>query len=390
MDGRVDAALTGESEPIDLLILGAGPAGLSTALHLLQLDPSWAKRMLLLEKSAHPREKLCGGAISRLGLEVLQGLGFRLPLPIPHARVDEVRLKYGRRVVHVHGRPQLLVFHRAELDAYLAEQARQRGAILHENEAALTFDPLPEGVVVTTGRGAYRARAVVAADGSKGIVRRWLNRAEAHTRVARTLEVLLPAASTAPQFTGRCALFDFSLARQDLQGYYWDFPTSIAGEPRLNLGVYDACMALNRPRAHLPPLLEQAAQVSVDGSDGFRPSGHPIHWFSPRNRFAFPRVVLVGDAAGADPLFGEGIGPGLAYGMVAAQAIQQAFSSGDLSFQNYRRLLVRSYVGRYLMTRWAVAQIGYRLGGSALYMNLVWTIGAVLARLWPEPHLKGF
>jgi flavin-dependent dehydrogenase len=386
----VEGAFTGKTESIDLLILGAGPAGLSTALHLLQSDPSWAGRMILLEKSAHPREKLCGGAISRLGLEVLQGLGLPLPLPIPHARVDDVRLKYGRRVVHVHGRPQLLVFHRAELDAYLAEQARQRGAILHENEAALTFDPQPEGVAVTTWRSAYQARAVVAADGSKGIVRRWLNRSQAHTRVARTLEVLLPADPSAPQFTGRYALFDFSLARQDLQGYYWDFPTSVAGEPRLNLGVYDARISPGRPRPYLPLLLAQAARAPGYGSDGFRPSGHPIHWFSPRNRFACPRVVLVGDAAGADPLFGEGIGPGLAYGKVAAQAIQQAFSSGDFSFQNYRRLLVRSYVGRYLMTRWVVAKIGYRLGGSALYMNLVWTIGAALARLWPAPHLKGF
>jgi hypothetical protein len=36
-------------------IVGAGPAGLSTALHLLQIDPSWAERMLVLEKAAHPR-----------------------------------------------------------------------------------------------------------------------------------------------------------------------------------------------------------------------------------------------------------------------------------------------------------------------------------------------
>jgi flavin-dependent dehydrogenase len=126
------------------------------------------------------------------------------------------------------------------------------------------------------------------------------------------------------------------------------------------------------------------------GSDELRPSGHPIHWFSPRNQFAFPRVVLVGDAAGADPLFGEGIAPGLAYGQVAAQAVQQAFSSGDLSFRNYRRLLTRSYVGRYLMTHWVAAQVGYQLNGHALFMHLLWTIGAALAWLWPEPHLKGF
>ncbi len=387
MDKPVEGAFTGNTESIDLLVLGAGPAGLSTALHLLQLDPAWAGRMLLLEKSAHPREKLCGGAVTRLGLEILQGLGFPLPLPIPHARVDDVRLRYGQRVVHVPGQPQLLVFHRAELDAYLADQARRRGAILCENEAVLSIDPQSEAVIVTTGRKVYRARAVVAADGSKGVVRQWLNRAQTRTRVARTLEVLYPAALSAPQFMDRYALFDFSLARQGLQGYYWDFPSRVAGNSRLNLGVYDACTSLYRPRAHLLPLLQQAVQVEQTGSEDVRPSGHPIHWFSPRNQFAFPRMVLVGDAAGADPLFGEGIGPALAYGQVAAQAVHQAFASGDLSFKNYRQLLVRSSVGRYLMTRWVAASVAYHLSGHALFMNLLWRVGAAVAYLWPEPRL---
>jgi flavin-dependent dehydrogenase len=215
-------------------------------------------------------------------------------------------------------------------------------------------------------------------------VRQWLNHTETRTRVARTLEVLYPAALAAPQFVDRYALFDFSLARQGLQGYYWDFPSRVAGSPRLNQGVYDARTSLNRPRAHLPPLLQQ---VERTGLDEVRPSGHPIHWFSPRNQFALPRMVLVGDAAGADPLFGEGIAPALAYGQVAAQAVHQAFASGDLSFKNYRRLLTRSYLGRYLMTRWVAASVAYRLSGHALFMNLLWMIGSALASLWPEPRL---
>ncbi len=55
----------------EVIIIGSGPAGLSTALHLLLCDPSWAERLVILEKAVHPRFKLCGGAVTPLGLKCL-------------------------------------------------------------------------------------------------------------------------------------------------------------------------------------------------------------------------------------------------------------------------------------------------------------------------------
>ena len=37
----------------DVIIVGAGPAGASTALHLERLNPKLAARTLVLEKSRH-------------------------------------------------------------------------------------------------------------------------------------------------------------------------------------------------------------------------------------------------------------------------------------------------------------------------------------------------
>jgi len=38
---------------IDLIIIGSGSAGISTALHLLQQDPGWADREIMIEKASH-------------------------------------------------------------------------------------------------------------------------------------------------------------------------------------------------------------------------------------------------------------------------------------------------------------------------------------------------
>ncbi|RLB28719.1 MAG: hypothetical protein DRG87_08790 [Deltaproteobacteria bacterium] len=76
------------------------------------------------------------------------------------------------------------------------------------------------------------------------------------------------------------------------------------------------------------------------------------------------RVVLVGDAAGIDPLWGEGISFSLGYGEVAAGAIAHAFQRGDFSFSSYRERLLHHDLGKALMNRLQLADKLYRSSGS--------------------------
>ena len=129
---------------VDVAIIGAGPAGLSTALHLLQLDPNWSDRLVVLEKERHPRHKLCGGGITCFGLDQLHSLG--VTLGVTHIPVKSARVKYGDRNVTVRGDPVFVVTRRSEFDAWLAECAHERGVNLVENSTVTQLGRHEEGI----------------------------------------------------------------------------------------------------------------------------------------------------------------------------------------------------------------------------------------------------
>jgi flavin-dependent dehydrogenase len=126
-------------------------------------------------------------------------------------------------------------------------------------------------------------------------------------------------------------------------------------------GIYDTNLLARKQRPALKkPLAEEMARRGFDLGQ-YELNGHPIRWYSPRNPVSVPRVLLVGDAVGADGIFGEGISMALGYGKVAAQELVEAFSAGDFSFNGYKRRLARSALGQTLFVRWAITRILYRL-----------------------------
>ena len=67
------------------MIAGAGPAGLATALFLVKNRPSLAGRIVAIEKSAHPRFKVCAGGLIPKTMLALDELG--IPLDVPAVEV---------------------------------------------------------------------------------------------------------------------------------------------------------------------------------------------------------------------------------------------------------------------------------------------------------------
>jgi flavin-dependent dehydrogenase len=370
----------------DIIIVGSGPAGLSTGLHLAQLAPELAQRTLILERNRHPRPKLCAGGVMPGGEAWLRKLGLDLG-NVPSVCIREAHFLFEGRGFTVRREPFVFqVVRREEFDAWLADVARSRGLAIQENTPVRRVRCLADFVEVETDGGIYRARAVVGADGATGVVRRAVARSHI-PRVSRLLETLIPANPQVPMSIssdeGR-AVVDFSCMADGVQGYIWDFPTRVQARQMHTLGIFDSRVQTRADRASLPVVLRETLGRWDVALDQCEVGGHPLRWYHPRGVFSAPRVLLVGDAAGVDPLLGEGISFALGYGEVAAHELRDAFSREDFSFAGYRDRVRDHRIGRFLRLRVAVAWLVYRIRSPRLLRFLWWRFGPLVG--WLAEH----
>lgn len=298
----------------DVVVVGGGPAGSTVAWRLA----SAGARVTLLDAATFPRVKLCAGWITH---GVLADLRLD-PSAYPHTiqPFSSVSLAVGD-VQHETRWPHVASYGivRAEFDTYLLHRAAAAGTTIHEGARVRGVQETSTGVCVESDVGTFTAGVVVGAGGHGCPVARAFGDVDEHedvvvaqeseTRVgAERLRTLTPHHGS-PEL----------IAEPDFHGYGWYFSKG----DFLNIGVgaigglpirrrLERMLAALRERGRLPDDLQVAP---------FRGHAYAIRRDRAR-RLAGARFALVGDAAGlARDVSGEGIGPAVRSGVLAAESV---------------------------------------------------------------------
>src|SRR5882672_6003813 len=110
----------------DVAIIGAGPAGLATAIHLGQLG---VERVVVVDRHDFPRDKTCGSAVSPKGIAVLNELGAGEAVSAEAYWIKGLRLvtPTDRELVLSGHTEAALICCRRTLDHLLLQRARSLG-----------------------------------------------------------------------------------------------------------------------------------------------------------------------------------------------------------------------------------------------------------------------
>ncbi len=345
----------------EIAIAGAGPAGVSTALRLAALDPDLAGRVLLLDKATFPRPKLCAGGVTNNADKILGQLGVSIDSPNIPIHTSTFVLPTGTLILEQES--HFKIFRRTEFDYQLFHAAKERGVIGRDGEAVEHVMLDSDRVILRTSKNEYSSKILIGADGANSTVRRSLGLSRA-SRVMMAIEISAPATQViAPISTHNMAVFDFTITSKGIPGYCWIFPAIDKTLPTFSLGIIQS--SYNRREAvSLKSTFEHWLAGTVSDENHLELHAHPAIRYEPRATCSQYRTLLVGDAAGIDPLLGEGITSALGLGMIAAQSSYEALRSNDFSFTDYERRIRSSLVGNMMRRRRTVARRFYN--GSVL------------------------
>jgi geranylgeranyl reductase family protein len=371
---------------VNVLIVGAGPAG-STAAHYLAkagID------VTVLEKTAFPREKVCGDGLTPRAVREIQKLG------LPHSEEDGWRRNKGLRLIaggrtielpwpEVSDFPQYgLIRTRLGFDEALARHAQAAGATVLERHSVT--EALRDGSGRVTGVRAalldesgrktgqtrdFAADVVLAADGNSTRTAVSLG---IRKRDDRPLGVAVRTYFTSPRTDDDWMEGWLELPGRDgrlLPGYGWVFGVG-DGTSNVGLGILNSSREFGR-LDYKQVLREWTAGMPAEW--GFTPEnqvgevrGAALPMGFNRTPHYSPGLLLLGDAGGmVSPFNGEGISYAMESARFAAEFIIDA-SSGPAS-------------GTY--------DADARLAGYAQYVRDQWgshfTLGRAFAALIGKP-----
>ena len=388
--GGRPSALSGDDA--DVIVVGAGPSGSTTAYYLAQAGLS----VLLLEKSRFPRDKVCGDGLTPRAVKTLVAMGIDVSEEAGWLRNKGLRVIGGGLRLELPW-PELssypgygLVRTRASLDEMLARRAQAAGAKLLEGTTVtapvLDDDGRIVGVIaqadtaeepqsksdhaersrVPAAGKTYRARVVIAADGNSSRLSVAMG---LQKRDDRPLGVAVRTYYKSPRHDDDYLESWLDLWDGDrlLPGYGWIFGMG-DGTSNVGLGLLNTSTAFGNTdyrsllRRWLRSMPEEWGYVEENRTEPVRGAALPMGFN--RTPHYYRGLLLAGDAGGmVNPFNGEGIAYAMESGEILARVVAQALArptraETERVLRGYPEALQDAYGGYYALGRMFVELIG--------------------------------
>ena len=347
---------------IDVIVIGAGPGGASSAYHLATAG----HKVIFFDKSNFPRDKSCGDGLTRMSAKLLHDMGVWGKLS-ESPNIKGLRIAMKDRGVRDFDYPDDLqepkfgmVVPRVVLDKVLKEQAEEAGALFYGDCNVLSVIQNKQGVVIgvkvklSDGKQEdFFSNCVIAADGAASKIAYQLDLPPTPKEkmgfgirsyytgikdIHEHLELYLPILDSTNKYV--------------LPSYGWVFPID-GNSANIGVGLVEKAHDENvqKVMARFVDYLRETDPRFKDMELNGKTIGAPMRFdFTPERTYA-PGLMLVGDAAGMiSPFTGEGIGYAVETGMIASEVYDQMIRRGESSFKDfsaYGRKLQYKYQGYF-------------------------------------------
>jgi len=335
----------------DVIIIGGGLSGSSTAVHLSNKGYS----VLVLEKASHKRIIPCAGGMAATMRNFL-------PIDIKQAietEVKRVHFTYESKdkvIAELSGVSPFLIVKREVLDNLLIDKAKSLGTLFVNSIKVKSLEKNTDNWKIKCSDKNYKAKFLVIADGSDSQWPTFLKIGPKRPRYAQTAAIRLNSLGNLSENSVR---FDFGSIKY---GFSWAFP--LKQSVNIGIGTFIGNYQINN----------KDLSRKIINSFGFNPDNYDTIYKRLRIWNGFynlhiDRALVVGDAASlCDPFLAEGIRPSLLSSFYAAESIHDCLSNNDQDLSNYSKIMQlkwsksMAWGKRIAEVFYRFPQTGYRLG----------------------------
>ncbi|MCR4430790.1 MAG: NAD(P)/FAD-dependent oxidoreductase [Tepidanaerobacteraceae bacterium] len=327
----------------DAVIIGAGPSGSFCALNLARKGI----KVLIIDKCSFPREKACGGLISKNAMDLLKR--HTLTIDINHNIINKICLigKNEEQAVIESRTPLGIIVKRKEFDQFLARKAVEAGADFIDNCRFESCILESAGYKIQTARGNFYADYLIGADGCFSKVARASN---IRKRWSKWEKGIALCAHVPDEYVVQKRVNAVEFCFPDvLAGIGWCFP----GNNYYNIGVGGTVFDSKRIISAFKLLLEKNMKDKKSLSNlkynaAFLPAGGRFRKISDK------RIFLLGDAAGfVDAFSGEGIYYALRSAEILSDVINQ-----NKDGREYEKRCYETFLGEFRLSAFLSVYFG--------------------------------